>query len=96
MRTNEDQDLPWDHNPEMRIALEDAGWRYARMIGIVESDNDMDLRQLEHDLANYKKYLPNEQGLMRTWNVALANSFVHLITGVDLNICDQWLEQEWS
>lgn len=87
-------EYPWTDDKQMKNQLETAGWRYAILIGITGSPDQID--KYADDQVTYKHLIKkNEQG-RSIWNCKEAAEFVHDTTGYPLDICNQWLEYDWS
>ena len=71
----------WD-DPAWRDALEDAGWRYATLIGVTDPDEAaVPSAVREADRARYPHRSRRDGHGRPIWDVAEAETFVHEITG---------------
>lgn len=86
-------DAPWSGNEPMREALEAAGWRYAALIGIVDSDAGADV--LASDRAKYPQFIKATADGTPIWDQTDAVQFVRELTGQPDDVCKRWLAYDW-
>lgn len=88
---------PWDNNPEMRSELEDAGWRYAQLIGIVDVvPHDIPEHIAQMDKARYSHFIRRDSQGRPIWDDSEAIIFVQELTGYERRICALWLDYDWN
>jgi hypothetical protein len=85
---------PWAENPEMKDALETAGWRFANLIGATKWGDD-GIQFLEIDKKTHP-HLVYVQGTTPLWDWDVGVDFVHSLTGYDKSICEQWMDFDWG
>lgn len=86
---------PWDHDKTLMAALEAAGWRYARLIGIVGAEDDEERAQLVADQAAYGGFVRTFKGLA-CWDNKEATTFVVERAGVSRQVAAAWLNLDWA
>lgn len=85
---------PWSDNPTMKAALEAAGWRYAILIGITGSPEEIE--RYKADQVTYSHLIRRSADGLPIWNDGEAANFVHDLTGCSLSVCDEWLSYDWG
>lgn len=85
-------DAPWAGNEALRDKLEDAGWRYAALIGIVDSEDES---VLTADRAKYPHFMKRTDQGAAIWDERDAIQFVQEVTCQDANVCKRWLAFDW-
>lgn len=86
----------WDDDPAWRDALEDAGWRYATLIGVTDPDEAaVPSAVREADRARYPHLIRQDGDGRPIWDVAEAETFVHEITGAPREVCAAWMDHDW-
>lgn len=90
---------PWHDNPEMKYTLEYAGFRYAHLVEMVDISDDVSPSILEADalrFAHFRKMTASPDGEdLLAWDYDDAASFVHQVTGMDIQICLRWMKHDW-
>ena len=94
MTDDSEEVKPWDGNSEMEGKLEHAGWRYARLIGIVDTDS-IPAHEAEADQTKYRHFIHRDEQQRPIWDVREATTFVAELTGYDRRICALWLDYDW-
>lgn len=84
---------PWSADNAMKAKLETAGWRYAILIGITGSAEEIE--QYKDDQITYRHLIRKDDKGLSIWNCEEAAEFVNQVTGYPLEICDQWLRYDW-
>lgn len=86
----------WSDDPELRDALDDAGWRYATLIGIVDPDEvDIPSSVRASDRATYGHFIRVADNGSPLWICKDATTFVCDLTGADRKTATAWLNEEW-
>lgn len=97
---DEDAPYPWGRDKAMRQALEEAGWRYAYLIGLVEPDTAEERRWFAEDRERFKAMLakrarPQVKYPLPQWWEVDAIEMVHALTGQPRETCQMWLAYDW-
>lgn len=87
---------PWTTDEIKRDNLAAAGWRYARLIGVVRPDtiDEIDLKEL--DSAKYPHFIKKDVSGQSLWGWSDSIDFVHALTGYEKSICEAWLDFDWG
>lgn len=86
----------WRDNPELLDALEDAGWRYATLIGIVDpEEEDVPASVRASDREKYGHMIRKADNGGPLWVCREATTFVCELTGAARETATAWLNNEW-
>jgi len=91
----EDDPDPWDGDGTLRDALEDAGWRYAILIGITDPDEGFPLEVREDDARKYAHFIKKSSSGVAVWDCDEAAEFVSEVTGASREVSAKWLDFDW-
>ena len=85
---------PWEDDDVLRDKLEEAGWRYAVLIGITDGEGSV---SPEHEAADKSRYshLIVEYDGAPCWDSSAATGFVCELTGVSREVAAAWLNLDW-
>jgi len=91
----EDTTHPWDGDAPLRAALEDAGWRYAILIGITDPDEGFPLEVREGDARKYAHFIKKTSNGVAVWDCDDVARFVSEVTGASREVSGNWLDFDW-
>jgi len=92
-----DGEYPWDKDGALRHNLEDAGWRYAILIGITDPEReDFPERVRAADRKNYGHFVEKTTDGRAIWNCKQATAFVAELSGASMEISAAWLDYDWD
>ncbi len=87
---------PWVQDKKLRARLEEAGWRYAVLIGVVDADQICLPKSIQmEDLSKYRHLIHKWEG-WPLWDDNEATTFVSEITGASRSISAAWLDLDWN
>lgn len=86
----------WDVDLALRDALEDAGWRYATLIGVTDpAEEAVPAAVRQADRCRYAHLIRRDRRGRPIWDVAEAETFVHEVTGAPRAVCAAWMDHDW-
>lgn len=87
---------PWVGDEPLRARLEDAGLRYAVLIGIIDSaENECSESTLAEDRKKYGHLIQKWKG-WPLWDSTDASTFVAEVSGTSREVSAAWLNFDWN
>lgn len=83
----------WEVDANAKATLETAGWRYAILIGITGSPEQIE--EYKADQTTYRHLIKKTPDGKPIWNDTDASQIVSDWTGYDVDTCAQWLAHDW-